>query len=133
MAENKKEAVKETVEKAVEAAKTEAAVVKETAKKATKKTAAAAKKTAAKADAAVKKTAKKAAEKVEAKKAAIKKEVVQLQFNGKDLSVEEIVAAAKADFKAKNKGTIKTVEVYVKPEDNAAYYVINGIADKIDL
>lgn len=129
----KKETVKEVAEQAVEAVKTEAEAVKETAKKATKKTAAAAKKTAG----AAKKTVKKAAEKVEtkaaAKKTAAKKEVVKLEFNDKQVDVEAVVAAAKADFKANNKGVIKTVEVYLKPEDNAAYYVVNGVAGKVDL
>ncbi len=128
--------VMETVENAV---KTEAEAVKETAKKTGRKTAAAAKKTAAKVDSAAKKTAaaarktvKKAADKAEAKKTAAK-QIVQLQFDGKDLAVEDIIAAAKADFKANNKGTVKTVEVYLKPEDNAAYYVINGVAGKVEL
>lgn len=127
--------VKETVENTVKA---EAEAVKEPAKKTGRKTAAA-KKTTAKDDSAAKKTAaaakkavKKVADKAEAKKTAVK-QIVQLQFDGKDLAVEDIIAAAKADFRANNKGTVKTVEVYLKPEDNAAYYVINGVAGKVEL
>ena len=56
-----------------------------------------------------------------------------LQFAGKDIAVDAIVEAAKADFKANNKGAVKTVEVYLKPEENAAYYVINGVAGKVAL
>ena len=101
-----------------------------TAKKAAAKTTTAAKKTAA----AAKKTVKKAADKkAEVKKAVAAKNVVQLQFAGKDIAVDAIVEAAKADFKANNKGAVKTVEVYLKPEENAAYYVINGVAGKVAL
>lgn len=130
----KKEAVKETAEKAVETVKADAKAatetVKKTAKKAAAKTTTAAKKTAA----AAKKTVKKAADKkAEVKKAVAAKNVVQLQFAGKDIAVDAIVEAAKADFKANNKGAVKTVEVYLKPEENAAYYVINGVAGKVAL
>ena len=108
----KKEAVKETAEKAVETVKADAKAATET----------------------VKKTAKKAADKkAEVKKAVAAKNVVQLQFAGKDIAVDAIVEAAKADFKANNKGAVKTVEVYLKPEENAAYYVINGVAGKVAL
>ena len=40
---------------------------------------------------------------------------------------------AKADFKAQNKGAIRSCKLYIKPEDGAAYYVINGKSGKIDL
>nr|WP_278287623.1 DUF6465 family protein [Ruminococcus albus] len=40
----------------------------------------------------------------------------------------------KADYKSKFKGKVKTIEFYIKPEDKAVYYVINGdFSDKIEL
>ncbi|MGN0622787.1 MAG: DUF6465 family protein, partial [Oscillospiraceae bacterium] len=85
------------------------------------------------------KSEKKAAEKkAPAKKAAAKpeakKETVVLQFAGKEINVDAIVESAKADFKANNKGCVRKLDVYVKPEDNAAYYVVNGKTEgKVDL
>lgn len=87
-------------------------------------------------EAAPKKTAapkKAAAPKKEApaKKAPVKKEIktaVYVQYAGKEAEVEKLVAAAKKAYVAAgHKETdIKTVEIYVKPEENTAYYVING-------
>ena len=71
------------------------------------------------------------AKKAPAKKAPVKKEIktaVYVQYAGKEAEVEKLVAAAnKAYVAAGHKETdIKTVEIYVKPEENTAYYVING-------
>lgn len=108
-------------------------------KKATEEKAAevkkAAKKTAAKAEKAVKATAKKAektvktaAKKVEKKVAAKAAEpVVLVQFGGAEKDVAELVEAAKAAFKAEKARTaINDLKLYVKPEEQAAYYVVNG-------
>ena len=47
---------------------------------------------------------------------------------------DEIKKAVEADYKGKVKGKIKTVEIYIKPEDKAVYYVINSdFSDKIEL
>lgn len=75
------------------------------------------------------KAEKPAAEKKTAKKAAAAKAEVFVQFAGKSFSQEELVKIAKdvwvydmnqkeADFKA--------VSIYVKPEENKAYFVVNG-------
>ena len=71
------------------------------------------------------------AKKAPAKKAPVKKEIktaVYVQYTGKEAEVEKLVAAAKKAYVAAgHKETdIKTVEIYVKPEENTAYYVING-------
>ncbi len=113
-------AVKKTDEKAVknEAAKTAASkpAVKEAAKAPAKK--APAKKPAAK------KPAAKTAEKCE----------VKVQCLGKEYDVAAVTEACKADFKAKNKGAVKSISVYIKPEESAAYYVVNGdVSDKVEL
>lgn len=102
--------------------KTTAAKTAETKTAETKPAAKAAAKTAA------------AEKKPAAKKAAAEKIVTKVQFGGNEYDVDEIVAKAKAAFKAESKAAIKTVNVYIKPEDNAAYYVVNDKAEgKIDL
>ena len=96
-------------------------------KPAAKKTAAA-KKPATKAKATAKPAAK------TAKAATAPKETVKIQFGAEEYDFAEIKKAVDADCKSKVKGKIKTIEIYIKPEDKAAYYVVNGdFSDKIAL
>lgn len=117
-------ATKTTAAAAAEEVKTEAA--KAPAKKAAEK------KTATKKPAAKKAAAKKPA----AKKAAApaKAEVIKVQFGGNEYDTAAIVEAVKAAYKAENKSAIKTLSVYIKPEENAAYYVVNDkVNGKVDI
>ena len=129
MADTKK-TVKEVAEKVAADAKEAAAETKKAVKKAadtTAKKATAAKKTA-------KTTAAKA--KTTAKKAVEDKAVVYVQYGDKEVVAKDVLEAAKADFKAnpETKGTVRSIKVYIKPEDNAAYYVVNDkFEGKIDL
>lgn len=74
------------------------------------------------------------AKKVPAKKPAVKKaaaektEHVYVQFAGKELLTTELTEQAKQAWAAEGHrvSSIKSLELYVKPEDSAAYYVING-------
>ena len=96
------------------------------------------KKPAAKKTSSAKKPATKAKEnaKPAAKtaKAAAPKETFKIQFGADEYDFAEIKKAVEADYKSKVKGRIKTVEIYIKPEDKAVYYVVNGgFSDKIDL
>ncbi len=70
---------------------------------------------------------KKAAAKRPGKRAAIKTGI-SVQYMGKDISDKDMTALVKKDWTAKkNKiGDIKTMELYVKVEENKVYYVING-------
>ncbi len=137
MAVSKKVAIPATEKKAtaavkVEPAKVEApkAVVKEEVKaakeeapKAAVKKAEPAKKTAAKKETAKKAPAKKAA----AKKAELKSDV-HIQFDGKSYAQEDLVKIAKDVWKYDLKqkpAELASVELYVKPEENAVYYVMN--------
>ncbi len=105
----------------------EATAEKPMKKPAAKKTAAA-KKPATKAKATAKPAAK------TAKAATAPKETVKIQFGADEYDFAEIKKAVEADYKSKVKGRIKTVEIYIKPEDKAVYYVVNGdYSDKIDL
>ncbi len=65
-----------------------------------------------------------------AKKATTKKEIkttLFVEYFGKQVEEKEMIAAVKKAWtSAGNKvGDIKTIELYVKPEDDAVYYVIN--------
>lgn len=98
----------------------------------------AAKKTATKtpAKAAEKKTTAKTTTKTATKttRATVPVETVKVQFSGDEYDFAEIKKAVEADYKSKFKGKIKTIEFYIKPEDKAVYYVINGdFSDKIEL
>ena len=87
----------------------------------------AAKTTAAKKTTAKKTTAKKATAKVAAKNS------VYIQFNGRQVDYDEVLKKVAADCR-KQKASSKDVTLYIKPEDNACYYVANnGIAGKVDL
>lgn len=94
--------------------------VKETTKTAAKKPAV--KETAAKKPAAKKTTAKKTAAKKDMKVNTF------VQFYGKQVEEKAVIAdVKKAWTKAGNKiGDIKTMDLYIKPEESAVYYVING-------
>lgn len=108
------------------------AEVKET-KKATAKKATATKATATKAvaeKAEVKETKKAATtKKATTTKAASKKVEVTVEFAGKAYSTEQLAKIAKDVwvYDLGRKATeFKTVEIYVKPEECQAYYVVNG-------
>ncbi len=95
-----------------------------TTKKSTAKTTAEKKTTA-------KKTADKATtvKKTTTKKAASKKETFIVQFRGREVSKETIEHRFQdvwtKDFGRKI-GEVKSVAFYVKPEDSAVYFVVNG-------
>ena len=135
-AKNEMEGTKDTVTTAKKTTKEVVKTVKDTAATKATETKAAAKKTAAAPKAAAKKTAaapKAAAKKTTttAKKAVAKKTApktsVELQFAGKSVSYDALVDNAKAAFvNAGHKASeIKTVNLYVKPEESMVYYVIN--------
>ena len=76
----------------------------------------------------VKEDVKEVVEKV--KKTATKKEIkttLIVEYCGKQVEDKAMIAAVKKDWtKAGHKvGEIKSMELYVKPEDDAVYYVIN--------
>ena len=132
VAEVKAEVVTEAVKETAAEAPAEKPAKKPAAKKAP------AKKTATKtpAKAAEKKTTAKTTTKTAAKttRATAPVETVKVQFGGDEYDFAEIKKAVEADYKSKFKGKVKTIEFYIKPEDKAVYYVINGdFSDKIEL
>lgn len=114
----------------VEEPKTEGAKAEEVKAEATKAAAPKAEKKPA-----AKKPAAKAAEKKPAtKKAAAKKELkaeITIQFDGKSYTQEELVQIAKDVWKYdlnQKEADLNSIELYVKPEEHMAYYVMNKIA-----
>ena len=49
-----------------------------------------------------------------------------LQYGGGEYEIERIKEAVAADSNGKIIGKIKSLDIYVKPEEHAVYYVING-------
>ena len=127
MATSAKKKIEDTAEKVVKKAEKAVAKAKEnpTVKKAAKAAGTTAKKAAS--------TAKKAASSA---KKATEKVTAYVEFSGRQISTAEIADKVREAYKAENKrGAIKSIEIYVKPEENAAYYVVNGKAEgkKVDL
>ena len=74
-----------------------------------------------------------AVKKAPAKRTVKAKATAVVQYAGEEFDVDALVEAAKADFKAQNSEAIKDIKVYIKPEDRAAYYVVNdGIEGKVE-
>lgn len=125
MAISKKKAA-EAAETVVTAVTETAEMVTEAAEKAVKATKAkkaaapkAEKKTAAKAE----KTAEPKAEKKTTTRKKAPAVKLFVEYQGKQVAQEELVAAVQANWTGE---AIKTLEMYVKPEDGAVYYVVNG-------
>lgn len=69
-----------------------------------------------------------------AARTAAPKTAVKIQFCGDEYDLADIKKAVEADAKGKYDGRIKTLDIYVKPTDKAAYYVVNSdFCDKIEL
>ena len=106
------ETVAKTVEKAVKAAEKTTKAVAEKAEEVKE---------------AVKETAKAPAKRTTTRKTAVK-ETVYLQYLGKDINKDDLVKQVKDIWtkELKNKaGDLKSVTLYLKPEENMAYYLLN--------
>ena len=73
-----------------------------------------------------------ASKKEPAKKSAAKKEIkikTYVQYMGRQVEEKDMIAAVKKAWTKENKkkvGDIKDIALYIKPEDGAVYYVVNG-------
>lgn len=124
-----KEVKKTTNKTAVKEQKEEAAAVEKKEAEAPKKTAV---KKTVKAAGRAKTTVKKPATPKAAKQSEIKREVY-VQFNGEQIDEETLLERVKEDCESQNI-TVNELKMYLKPEDNACYYVANGnIAGRVDL
>ena len=127
-AEEVKAEVKAEAEKVVAAAKTETAPAKKEEAPAVEEKAAG------------KKPGRKPGSKSKTTKAAAKKEEavteVYVQFGPGESSVNAVIDKIKAEYveQGHRASSIKTLNVYLKPEDRSAYYVINDkVAGRVDL
>lgn len=80
-------------------------------------------------------TAKKRKPRTKAAKEELKPEVY-IQYQGREGVVEDAIKKVTEQFVAEGHraSTIKSLQLYLKPEENAAYYVINQkIAGRVDL
>ncbi|MBR5970277.1 MAG: hypothetical protein IK016_08030 [Lachnospiraceae bacterium] len=113
-------ALKKAKEKAEPALKKAKEKAEPTIKKAREKAEPALKKAKEKAEPAIRETLDKTAK-------AMAKTEVFLQFDDNELRIDDIVEKARTDYadKGGNPRSIKTLRVYVKPQDRAAYYVVN--------
>ena len=71
----------------------------------------------------------KAPAKKAAAKAPVKTQEVYVQFGGKEVSVKDLTEKVKYIWTKELGNKVKDmtdVKVYVKPEENTAYYVVNG-------
>ena len=115
---------KSAAAKAAEVKEEVTAVVEATAEEATPK------KTTSKRTAAKKTAEKKSAEKTAEKKPRAKRTTAKaetqtnlfIQYQGAELSYADLIERAKADAGVKSPAT---VNLYVKPEDNMVYYVVD--------
>ena len=72
---------------------------------------------------------KKTVKKAPAAKKPVVKEEVNFQFSGKSYTSEDLIRITRDVWKYDLNGKeedIQSIELYVKPEENTAYYVING-------
>lgn len=101
-------------------AKAKTTATKSAAKTTTKKAATATKK----ATTTKKTTTKKAATAIET--------TVAVQFSNKEVFTDKLLDQVKTDWVEKFEGKledIKTIELYIKPEEHKAYFVVNGLAN----
>ena len=117
-AEKTKEAAEKTKEVAEKTVKSASKTAKTTVKEAAKKAEAASSE--------AKKAVTATASKISKKEI---KETVYLQYYGKEIDKDDVMKKVKEVWTKEMKkkiGDMRTVALYLKPEDNQAYFVING-------
>jgi hypothetical protein len=58
---------------------------------------------------------------------------VVLQYDGKSVDVEDVLKAAKNNWKKDHKGDVKELQLYLKSEESKAYYVADGETGDMDV
>ena len=58
---------------------------------------------------------------------------VYVEYSGKQYNITDLVDRAKADYRLTHKVGVQSCKVYIKPEEEAAYYVINKVSGKLSL
>ena len=118
--------------KAAATAETKVVAAEATAEKKSTETKATEKVAATKAEAKKPSAKKTTAKKTTAKKSVSIEAKTVLQYAGKDVVTSDILETVKKVWVEKFQGKleeVKTIEIYVKPEENRAYFVINGLGN----
>ena len=58
---------------------------------------------------------------------------VYVELGEHQYNVSDIVERAKADYRATHKVGVQSCRIYIKPEEGAAYYVVNKVTGKLPL
>ena len=58
---------------------------------------------------------------------------IYVEFAGKQYNITDLVDRAKADYRLTHKVGVQSCKVYIKPEEEAAYYVVNKVSGKLPL
>ena len=122
-------AVKTTKDKIKEDVSDIAETVKEETVETAKKAASTAKKTTKKAAKTVKEAAEKSTAEVKKTAARVRKPTtsIYIQYGGTEITTEAIASQAVEQFRETYEGVnARKLELYIKPEERAAYYVINS-------
>ncbi len=80
---------------------------------------------------AVEKTARKTAKADKAAKTTAK--TGKTAHRGQQYNITDLVDRAKADYRLTHKVGVQSCKVYIKPEEEAAYYVVNKVSGKLPL
>lgn len=121
-------AAKTTKDKIKEDVSDIAETVKEETVETARKAASTAKKTTKKAAKTVKEAAEKGSAEVKKTAARVRKPATTtyVQYSGIEITTEAIAAQATEQFRETYDVPAKKLELYIKPEERAAYYVMNG-------
>lgn len=59
---------------------------------------------------------------------------IYLEYGDKQINIKEIQETARKSYWAREgRRAVRDCKIYLKPEESAAYYVINGVDGRIDL
>ena len=58
---------------------------------------------------------------------------IYVEYAGKQYNITDLVERAKADYRLTHKVGVQSCKIYVKPEEEAAYYVVNKVSGKLPL
>ena len=63
------------------------------------------------------------------------KKAVYLEVNADQYDLDQVMDKAVKDYQKNNKAGLKNIDLYVKPEDGKAYYVVNDgkVTGSVDL
>ena len=56
-----------------------------------------------------------------------------MEYGGNQYNITDVVERAKADYRTTHKVGVQSCKIYVKPEEEAAYYVVNKVSGKLPL